>query len=256
MKRVNEHYNFIKDKYEVLGVFLQGSQNYRLHYENSDIDTKAIIIPTLEDIITNKKPISTTIVLDNNEHIDVKDIRLMFDCFKKQNINFVEILFTIYNIINPKYEKEIYKLFSHNEKIARYNNYQAVKCMYGMVMEKRKALTHPYPSIKDKIDKFGFDGKQLHHIIRLNYFFDDYVSGKPYSKCLISEHKDYLIDVKKGLTHNLSQAIENADRVVAEMKSKVDSYMANNKLVIDEEVVDILNGILVDIFRKSLWEGK
>jgi len=41
-----------------------------------------------------------------------------------------------------------------------------------------------------------------------------------------------------------------------EMKSKVDSYMANNKLVIDEEVVDILNGILVDIFRKSLWEEK
>ena len=33
--------------YNVLGVFLQGSQNYNLAYEGSDIDTKAIIIPSI-----------------------------------------------------------------------------------------------------------------------------------------------------------------------------------------------------------------
>ena len=45
-KRIKEHYNFIKDKYEVMGIFLQGSQNYELDiYDKdykSDIDTKAI----------------------------------------------------------------------------------------------------------------------------------------------------------------------------------------------------------------------
>lgn len=33
--------------------------------------------------------------------------------------------------------------------------------------EKRKALTHEYPSKKEEFKKWGFDPKQFHHIIRL-----------------------------------------------------------------------------------------
>ena len=61
MKLYFQHYN--------------GSQNYGLDiYDNdymSDVDTKAIILPSFEDIVLNREPKSTTIVLDNNEHIDV-----------------------------------------------------------------------------------------------------------------------------------------------------------------------------------------
>ena len=102
-KRIKEHFDYVLNKgYEVFGIYLQGSQNYMLETENSDIDTKCIVIPSLSDIVLNKEPISKTIVLENNEHIDVKDIRIMFDIFKKQNINFIEILFTKYKIINQK----------------------------------------------------------------------------------------------------------------------------------------------------------
>lgn len=77
-----------------VGLFLQGSQNYNLDYEGSDIDTKAIMLPSFSDFVLNAKPLSTTHIMENNEHVDFKDIRLMFDCIKKQNVNFVEILFT------------------------------------------------------------------------------------------------------------------------------------------------------------------
>lgn len=83
-----------------VGLFLQGSQNYNLDYEGSDIDTKAIMLPSFSDFVLNAKPLSTTHIMENNEHVDFKDIRLMFDCIKKQNVNFVEILFTPYSIIN------------------------------------------------------------------------------------------------------------------------------------------------------------
>ena len=60
-KRIREHYEDIKDKYEVVGIFLQGSQNYGLDvYDDdykSDIDTKAIILPTFEDIVYNSSQI-------------------------------------------------------------------------------------------------------------------------------------------------------------------------------------------------------
>ena len=154
LKRMQEHLAEITDRgYEVVGIFLQGSQNYELDYEGSDIDTKAIVLPSCEDIILNRKPVSFTHVLENNEHVDVKDIRLMFDCFKKQNINFVEILFTKYMILNPKYEDLFIPMIQNNELIAHYNNFAAVNCMAGMAMEKYKALEHPYPATKHKIDK-------------------------------------------------------------------------------------------------------
>ena len=55
VKRMQEHYAVLEDMgYEVVGLFLQGSQNYNLGYEDSDVDTKAIILPTLDDIILNK----------------------------------------------------------------------------------------------------------------------------------------------------------------------------------------------------------
>ena len=81
-KRIEEHYNIVKDMgYEIVGVFLQGSQNYELAYEDSDIDSKAILLPRFNDFCLRKQPTSTTHVCDNEEHIDFKDIRLMSDCF-------------------------------------------------------------------------------------------------------------------------------------------------------------------------------
>lgn len=110
MQELHKHYEEFKKVYpnrELFALCLQGSQNYGLDLYTdeykSDIDTKAIVIPSFEEIILNKKPISTTHIMENNEHIDVKDIRLMFDNFKKQNINFLEILFTDFVMVNSKY---------------------------------------------------------------------------------------------------------------------------------------------------------
>ena len=41
----------------ILGVFLYGSQNYDLAHENSDVDTKAIYIPTIEECIFEKEEV-------------------------------------------------------------------------------------------------------------------------------------------------------------------------------------------------------
>lgn len=257
MKRVEEHYKILLDKgYEIIYLGLQGSQNYGLDvYDSdykSDVDTKAIVLPSFEDFIENKEPISTTLVLDNNEHIDVKDIRVMFDNFKKQNINFIEILFTEYYICNPKYSKEMKKLLENNERIARYNTNQALRCMSGMSMEKLKALQHPYPSIVDKIEKYGYDPKQLHHILRLNDFIGKYVENKPYQECLIPNNIDYLIDVKKGnIPCNI--AIELANAVDLHTKMIKDSYVTEID-TIDQDVEALLHNVKTEILKKKFRE--
>lgn len=238
---------------EVLGVFLQGSQNYQLDYDGSDVDTKAIIIPTMRNIVTNKSPVSTTYVRENNEHIDLKDIRVMFNSFKKQNINFIEILFTDYMIINPKYKDVFQPILDMREEVARYNIVSAVNCMAGMSMEKYKAMEHPYPATLLKIEKYGYDPKQLHHIIRMREFIERYTNGERFADCLVSNNKDYLIDVKKGL-YSLNDARKLSLQLVEETRSIKDDFLKNHKLIVNTNVDDIMLDVIYNACKVKFKE--
>lgn len=259
--RVREHRDHLESLgYEWVMIALQGSQNYELEYEFSDVDTKAIILPKFEDVVLAKSPFSSTLILENNEHIDVKDIRLSFELFKKQNPAYVELLFSKYVIINPKYS-DITNLFEINENIARYNNLATVSAIKGMMMEKRKALQHPYPTIKDKIEKYGFDPKQLHHLCRLEEFLRRYISGERYSECLISKNKEYLMFLKHG-NLNCEEAIALADEMLNSANLMVDKYRENNsnpdfqnKDLIDSIIKNTLLLILKKFFKEEITEG-
>ena len=112
-QRVEQHHKFVCEHYpesQILGVFLYGSQNYDLDTPFSDVDTKAIYIPTFEEVVFNQ-PISKELHLPNGEHCEVKDIREFVKNLYKQNINFVEVLFTDYKVINELYKDLWYEVF-------------------------------------------------------------------------------------------------------------------------------------------------
>lgn len=251
--RIQEHYDYIKNKYNVIYLGLQGSQNYELDiYDDeykSDIDTKAIILPSFEDIVYSRTPISETIILPNNEHIDVKDIRVMFETFKKQNVNFIEILFTKYKIINNEYKDLIEILLKNKENIAHINYNQALRCMAGMSMEKLKALQHPYPTIIDKIEKYGYDPKQLHHILRMNDFIKKYSKEVKYEDCLIPDNKEYLIKIKKGILSE-KEAVKLATEVDNETKEIKDKYLKEQD-EINKYAIEILDHIKFEILKRK-----
>lgn len=238
--------------YEVFGVFLQGSQNYKLDYSGSDIDTKCIVLPSAEDVILNKPPVSTTLILEDNSHIDLKDIRLMWQHFKKQNVNYVEILFTEFWYTPHEYFNFWLDMLRINEEIAHSDNYAAVNCIVGMVLEKNKALCHPYPTLKDKIDKYGYDHKQLHHIIRCREFLDRYIAGTPFADCLIPYDRDYLISVKANYRYDLDQAKAIAKEAVDYVKEVKQEYLDTNERFINEETYKKMDAIMVEVL-KSCW---
>lgn len=250
--RLHNDFNYVNSLgYTVLGVFLQGSQNYRLDYSDSDIDTKVIVVPKFKDFVLNKHPVSTTLILPSNEHIDLKDIRLYMDCFKKQNINFIEILFTEYKLINLEYLSAFAPMLENNERIAHYNNYKAVNSIAGIVYEKRKALCHPYPTLMTKIEKYGYDNKQLHHIIRCKEFLERYINGVPYTDCLIPTDPEYLINIKSNYIYSLDEAIQIADEMDAAVKEIKQRYMDTHDIQVDHGVEDIMNSVLYDVLKYS-----
>lgn len=229
-KCVKEHYDeAISLGHEVVGIFLQGSQNYELdEYSEtymSDIDTKCIILPSLDSIVQGSMPTSHTHVRANNEHIDLKDIRQMFEMFKKQNNAYIEILFTDFKIINPKYKDLWEEIEARAEQIAHLNFNQTLRCLCGTSMEKYKALEHPYPNTLSKIEKYGYDPKQLHHIIRVNEFMQKYIEDKPYKECLLSDNTEYLMQIKKGClpleeARKLARAVDQATKELKDANLK------------------------------------
>ena len=175
--RVKEHYDYlVAAGYDVVFTALQGSQNYGLdEYSDdycSDVDTKSIILPCLDDFIKAKQPISAVEIMDNNEHAEVKDIRVMFEMFKKENISYIELLYSDYIVFNPKYEALIKPIFERRDEM-----------------------------IIEKIEKYGYDGKQLSHCRRLYYFMQDFAKGKPIAACYkpSDDRKIILMNHKKQL---------------------------------------------------------
>lgn len=159
MNKMWEHYNDALTQYpeeRIIGVFYQGSGNYGLDYEGSDVDTKCVVIPTIQQLVNEEKT-SKTYVRSNDEHIDFKDIRVMLETFRKSNLNFLEILYTKYYIINPIYAEEWNKLVKARDSIVKMNLPSLIKSMKGIASEKYHALEHRYPSRMHVIEKWGYD---------------------------------------------------------------------------------------------------
>ena len=251
MQGVHDHYMESLEHFQreqIVGIFLQGSQNYGLDYEGSDIDTKLIVVPSFKDVCLNKKPVSTTHVRANDEHIDWKDVRLYMETFRKQNLNFLEILFTPYAIINPMYAEEWARLVEAREFIARMNEFRAVKSMKGVALEKYHAMEHPYPSKMEVLAQWKYDPKQLHHLLRVKEYLERYIAGESYAKCLLPSDPEYLISVKRG-KYSLEEARDIADTAKAHVEEMADGFCSTHS---DAELGwcrDLLEDVSYNIMR-------
>lgn len=204
-----------------------GSMNYGLDNGDSDIDSKLLTVPSLKKLIENKRDNTTHIMSDNGEHVEVKDVALYMNTILKQNINFVETLFAKAVIVNPRYQNDWEMLYENRELIARYDTKLAVKCMYGMMVQKRKAMDTWTEARAKSFHEFGYDTKSLHHLVRLHYFLQHYiVDGWSYEDCLTKrDDAEYslLMDTKSGINSIKASAL--ADEYLIESQRVADKYI-------------------------------
>jgi len=263
MNRVREHYEYLKSlELNVIAIFAQGSMNYGLYNQDndykSDIDTKAIVLPTLDDLIKGNKMKSTKYDFEG-EQIDVKDIRVMMDMWTKSNPAYLEILFTKYKYINPEFETYINEILNMGDDIVKMNYPQLAKCMSGMSKEKVIAMEHPYPSLIDKIEKYGYDSKQLHHIIRLNRLITEvFLNDIPFGEALdISgqeRFRNFLINVKKskyGLEMARRMAVEYDEDTRQIKEQIIEKY---KDFEFDSDTYNKLKNIIYELVKYNIIE--
>lgn len=170
----------------IVGIFAYGSQNYGVATETSDWDTKAIIVPSYEELVL-RPPVSREIHLENEEHCEVKDIREIVNMFKKQNINFLEILYTEYKWVNPMYKRQWEIYFEENrEIITHYDTNKTVKSICGQAIHTLK--------------QNPTDGKKVANGLRLLRFLENFLTGVNYSDCIVlsENERQRIVELKKS----------------------------------------------------------
>lgn len=223
-RKLSHYKNLLEAKgYNVIYIGLYGSQNYNVDDELSDIDAKAIVLPTLHDIIFRK--VTSKVIECENGSIDVKDLITFYDVIKKGNFSYIESIDTEYSI-GDKYIKNLFSQFRPN-----------LKSILGAMHEKRKALTHEYPSKHDEFEKWGFDPKQYHHIIRL---YDLLKYGKNRSFIMYTNNfdREYMIDIKRN-KDNLKKdyVIERSNELIeCAKKCYIPENYKYEAINIDEEI--------------------
>lgn len=244
-KRLKEHFDevikYLNDINLVVGVFLVGSQNYHTDLENSDIDSKAIVLPSYKDIVLNHPSTSTTLHLDNGEQINVIDFRDFAKTLKKQNINFLEVLFTEYKYLNPFYENDWNNLIKYREAIAHYDQEKATKTIEGVAHSKDTYILKRKESNSARIDEYGYDIKSLSELLRMRDFIKDYCTGKSFETCLKSESSDELKKIKNGeIIFNTADLMKLREETLNEI-----AEIRNNTIFHQNfDTVSTTNGIL------------
>lgn len=209
-KTLSNYKRILEDKgFDVIYIGLYGSQNYNVDDELSDIDAKAIILPSLHDVIF-RKVTSITIECVNGA-IDVKDLITFYDVIRKGNFSYIEAIDTEYSI-GDKYIKTLFQQIRPN-----------LKSILGAMMEKRKALTHEYPSKKEEFKKWGFDPKQYHHILRLhdllNYIKE---TGEQISYLKYQERaRNFMIAEKRNKNNYTKEQVERCSDIELEISKKL-----------------------------------
>lgn len=270
MKEVTAHYNAVQDycgkhpgRPTIWATMLYGSQNYGLSSDSSDVDTKTMLLPSLQMVLMDKNRISTELTMTDGSLDTCKDLREMFDNYLKGNINFVETLFTPYYKVNPKYADYFEKIRRRRSLIA---NAQPVRLMHmtaGMARQKHIAFNKPFEGKKEVLAEYGYDPKQLHHLIRLYHFMDVFAETTSFFQALYcanrvcnSELHDYLMNIKLNPLD-----FEDAVQLNREYMEKIDELVeyADEHMPTDngyEEAKKFLDSLTMKVltrhFRKSL----
>lgn len=213
-----------------------GSYNYNLEILDSDADAKLIIAPTWDDIIHNRKPLSTTMAGPYGD-INVTDIRLYIDVnLRKQNFNFIETLFTPFYCVNPDYADLWFQLVDYREAIAHYNPKEAVRTMMGQV---RNQIM--------RWNKFD-NNKTLYHLLRIEYALSQYVAGERFEDTLApkGEDNEFIMAVRLG---KFSQ--EEMQKIFDRISQKAMSYDgAGDGVKSQDFVADIVMDKMLDKFMR------
>lgn len=176
----------------------------------------------------------------------------MLEQILKCNPSYVEVLLNKYVEVNPEYQKEYDELISLRDRILRYNLTALYKATLGTIFNKERYVFNIYPTTEANITKYGYDGKNASHILRLESFIKKVLDNKPFEECFDAKTYDsyeLIIDFKNHKTDK-DLVADTINQSIANVKL-LEPLIPTN---IDIEVKDLLYDLADRIIKKSIKE--
>lgn len=204
-KQLNSYKKQLEEKgYCVVYIGLYGSQNYNLDDEHSDIDARAVVLPSIMQLLQSGN-ISKTYDFDTGQ-VDVKDVMTFVTVLRKGNPAYIESANTDV-WIGDKMFREMIQGWNVNPK-----------AIVGMMYEKKKALEKGLAHNAPTMEKLGYDSKQIHHIYRL---YNMLLGTNVYH----NEDRDKMLNIKR-----------NGDGALEEVLTKANHYIEDaNEIIKNKE---------------------
>ena len=135
------------------------------------------------------------------------------------------------------------------------NEFAAIMAMCGVAQNKYKMVFKPSEATEKSIEKFGYAPKQLHHLKRIEYFLETYMSEESYISCMRPplEIARELVEIKVGKYNDIEAKIiaDEALNHINSIRQNVINH-ANIYSNINLDAEKILNQVQKDLMLEYL----
>ncbi len=234
-KNLNKHKKYLESMgYTVVYIGLYGSQNYNLHDDESDFDSKAIVLPKFEDLLTKR---DHNKVFDYEDgQIDVKDIMSYYELVRKGNYSYLEAIHSDYFLGN----KDLRNLFLK----------QSVNPMgmIGMMKQKEDAIKKNLPNSYEKMDLYGYDPKHYHHSVKLYKTLLYMNQTKDFNDFMLKFSRDDrkdLLQIKREVSKSKSEVLEHMSLMIEECEQLYKGFKFES-LDIESEFLNLSKSLIIE----------
>ena len=242
MTKLQHHYDEackIVPKEQIVGVFAVGSMNHGLDCKNSDVDSKCIVVPSYQSIVECQAPYKLPNFIEEQECVEIVDIRIFMQQIKEHSLTRVEVLFTPYHIINPKYQQLWQCIIDNREEIAYYNFAKILSSIHEQMCKYyQKMFTTTRRHMRAR-NQYGYVPKYLYQIMRLDEFCQKLMANDKYETSLRSTQQELLTNIKlEKIVIAQEQAIHKAKSIIQNMYNAVMTYKyhaaynKNNEIIV------------------------
>ena len=177
---------------------IYGSQNYGLALDTpdyrSDVDVKCAVLPSLAQLAREESVPPVTLDWRGGQ-IDVKDARRFVEIAMRMNPAYLETLITPNALaLCPAFET----VRAQVQPLLACDPAGFLQACLGMGRQKAKSLCHPYPAAMEKLRRYGYDGKQAHHLYRLLLVMRAFEETGRYVLMAPESEREFLLALKKN----------------------------------------------------------
>lgn len=235
---------------------LYGSQNYGLSRPQSDVDVKCAFAPSPYGLLLDRNWHTATLKSEANSTdslVLAKDVRDVFHEFKKQNLHFLELLFSDYYDCNELYAPLFKDLRAAREQVAHLSPGRFLRATGGLATHLMFDLDHQVKAGEP------LSRKQFAFFYYLLDVMRKYVEGCKFEDCMRCGQDEFLRKVKFG--GGICDHEESCRLLYESVKEDFETFMRttvkySDPTYVDKNVDQWMDELLFSTLTEVLKEGK